>query len=73
MRVLRDRTGERRSGDHDHKGSPAGGCGPSRRRPGGVEHYEISRYGTLRTWANELGHADAVKLLDATLQEERKH
>lgn len=36
-----------------------------------VEHYEISRYGTLRTWANELGFRDAVKLLDATLKEEK--
>ena len=32
-----------------------------------VEHYEISRYGTLKTWAAELGYKDAVKLLDATL------
>jgi ferritin-like metal-binding protein YciE len=37
-----------------------------------VEHYEISRYGTLKTWAGELGLNDAVKLLDATLQEEKK-
>jgi ferritin-like metal-binding protein YciE len=37
-----------------------------------VEHYEISRYGTLRTWAAELGHQDVVKLLDATLAEEKK-
>jgi ferritin-like metal-binding protein YciE len=37
-----------------------------------VEHYEISRYGTLKTWANELGLEDAVSLLDATLQEEKK-
>jgi ferritin-like metal-binding protein YciE len=37
-----------------------------------VEHYEISRYGTLRTWAAELGHDDVVKLLDATLGEEKK-
>lgn len=37
-----------------------------------VEHYEISRYGTLRTWAQELGHAQAVKLLEATLAEEKK-
>ena len=37
-----------------------------------VEHYEISRYGTLRTWAQELGHTQAVKLLDATLAEEKK-
>jgi ferritin-like metal-binding protein YciE len=37
-----------------------------------VEHYEISRYGTLRTWANTLGLKDAVKLLDQTLAEEKK-
>lgn len=37
-----------------------------------VEHYEISRYGTLRTWAATLGHKDAVKLLDQTLAEEKK-
>lgn len=36
-----------------------------------VEHYEISRYGTLKTWANELGLKDAVRLLDETLQEEK--
>jgi ferritin-like metal-binding protein YciE len=36
-----------------------------------VEHYEISRYGTLITWANELGYKDAVGLLDATLKEEK--
>ena len=35
-----------------------------------VEHYEIARYGTLRTWAQVLGRPDAAKLLDATLQEE---
>jgi len=37
-----------------------------------VEHYEISRYGTLKTWANELGLKDTVSLLDATLQEEKQ-
>ena len=37
-----------------------------------VEHYEIARYGTLKTWASELGMADAAKLLDETLQEEIK-
>jgi ferritin-like metal-binding protein YciE len=37
-----------------------------------VEHYEISRYGTLRTWASELGLSTAVKLLEATLLEEKK-
>ena len=36
-----------------------------------VEHYEISRYGTLKTWAAELGYSEAVKLLDATLKEEK--
>ena len=35
-----------------------------------VEHYEISRYGTLKRWANELGLNEAEKLLNATLQEE---
>lgn len=37
-----------------------------------VEHYEISRYGTLKTWAQQLGMKDAAKLLDLTLQEEIK-
>jgi ferritin-like metal-binding protein YciE len=37
-----------------------------------VEHYEISRYGTLKAWASELGMKDAVQLLDQTLQEEKK-
>ena len=37
-----------------------------------VEHYEISRYGTLKTRADELGLKEAVKLRDQTLQEERK-
>src|SRR5262245_11116850 len=36
-----------------------------------VEHYEISRYGTLRAWAEELGLSDAVPLLQATLDEEK--
>ncbi|MDX3925717.1 MAG: ferritin-like domain-containing protein [Shinella sp.] len=37
-----------------------------------VEHYEITRYGTLKSWAEQLGHRDAAKLLDATLKEEFK-
>ena len=37
-----------------------------------VEHYEISRYGTLKTWAGELGMDKAVNLLDDTLAEEKK-
>lgn len=35
-----------------------------------VEHYEISRYGTLIAWANQMGLDDAVKLFKQTLQEE---
>jgi ferritin-like metal-binding protein YciE len=35
-----------------------------------VEHYEMVRYGTLKSWAAALGLKDAVKLLDQTLQEE---
>jgi ferritin-like metal-binding protein YciE len=37
-----------------------------------VEHYEISRYGTLKTWAKELGLDEAVSLLEETLEEEKK-
>ena len=37
-----------------------------------LEHYEIARYGTLKAWAEELGMRDAVQLLDATLQEEKR-
>jgi ferritin-like metal-binding protein YciE len=36
-----------------------------------VEHYEISRYGTLVTWAEELGYDDATQLLEETLEEEK--
>jgi len=37
-----------------------------------VEHYEISRYGTLKSWATKLSINDAVKLLDQTLAEEKE-
>jgi ferritin-like metal-binding protein YciE len=37
-----------------------------------VEHYEISRYGTLKAWASKLNMPNAVKLLDQTLVEEKK-
>lgn len=37
-----------------------------------VEHYEIARYGTLKTWATELGLNQAVRLLETTLDEEKK-
>jgi len=35
-----------------------------------VEHYEITRYGTLKRWATVMGLNDAAALLDETLQEE---
>ena len=36
-----------------------------------VEHYEISRYGTLIAWAEELGRDDVVRLLTTNLNEEK--
>ncbi|MGK2860818.1 MAG: ferritin-like domain-containing protein [Chitinophagaceae bacterium] len=36
-----------------------------------VEHYEIASYGTLRQFAETLGLTKAVKLLEATLEEEK--
>ena len=54
----------------DYKGSPALDAGLLAAAQA-VEHYEISRYGTLKTWANELGLSNAVRLLDQTLQEEK--
>jgi ferritin-like metal-binding protein YciE len=53
----------------EYKGTPAldaGLLGAAQ----AVEHYEISRYGTLRAWAEELGLDDAAKLLQETLDEE---
>jgi ferritin-like metal-binding protein YciE len=55
----------------DYKGKPALDAGLLAAAQA-VEHYEISRYGTLKTWASELGLTEAVKLLDATLTEEKK-
>lgn len=37
-----------------------------------VEHYEIAAYGTLVTFANMLGHDDAERLLQETLDEEKE-
>lgn len=37
-----------------------------------IEHYEISRYGTLRTWAQQLGMDEAAKLFEQNLEEEKK-
>lgn len=53
----------------EYKGSPALDAGLLAAAQA-VEHYEISRYGTLRAWAEELGLNQAVELLQETLQEE---
>jgi len=53
----------------EYKGSPALDAGMLAAAQA-VEHYEISRYGTLRTWAEELGLEDAAQLLEETLKEE---
>lgn len=37
-----------------------------------VEHYEIATYGTLITWANQLGYGNAASLLEQTLEEEKE-
>jgi ferritin-like metal-binding protein YciE len=37
-----------------------------------VEHYEMARYGTMKAWATKLGMKEVVKLIDETLQQERK-
>jgi ferritin-like metal-binding protein YciE len=55
----------------EYRGSPALDAGLLAAAQA-VEHYEISRYGTLKTWAGELGLTEAVRLLDQTLQEEKK-
>jgi ferritin-like metal-binding protein YciE len=36
-----------------------------------VEHYEITRYGTLIAWARELGRNDCAQLLQLNLEEEK--
>lgn len=53
----------------EYKGSPALDAGLLAAAQA-VEHYEISRYGTLRTWAKELDLEDAANLLQETLDEE---
>jgi ferritin-like metal-binding protein YciE len=54
----------------DYKGMPALDAGLAAAAQA-VEHYEMSRYGTLKTWAQELGMPDAAALLEATLKEEK--
>jgi ferritin-like metal-binding protein YciE len=53
----------------EYKGSPALDAGLISAAQA-VEHYEIARYGTLRTWAEELGLSQAMKLLQQTLDQE---
>ena len=53
----------------EYEGSPAHDAGLLASAQA-VEHYEITRYGTLRTWAEELGLDEAVTLLQETLEEE---
>ena len=55
----------------DYKGMPALDAGLLAAAQA-VEHYEMSRYGSLKTWASELGLGDAADLLETTLAEEKK-
>src|SRR5262245_1726181 len=51
----------------DKKGPDAAVIGSAQ----AVEHYELSRYGTLIAWAEELGHDNVVSLLAANLKQEK--
>lgn len=53
----------------DYKSSPALDAGLLAAAQA-VEHYEITRYGTLKRWAEVMGMSEAALLLDETLQEE---
>jgi ferritin-like metal-binding protein YciE len=55
----------------EYKGTPAIDAGLIAAAQA-VEHYEISRYGTLKSWATKLDMKQAVALLDQTLSEEKK-
>ena len=55
----------------EFKGSPAIDAGLLAAAQA-VEHYEIARYGTLKSWAMQLGKTDVAKLLEQTLLEETK-
>ena len=54
----------------EYKGSPALDAGLIAAAQA-VEHYEISRYGTLIAWVEELGFEDVIPLLQDTLEEEK--
>ncbi len=55
----------------EFKDSPAGDAGLLAAAQA-IEHYEISRYGTLAAWAKQLGNGEAEQLLRETLAEEEK-
>jgi ferritin-like metal-binding protein YciE len=55
----------------EYKGSPALDAGLLAAAQA-VEHYEICRYGTMVTWAQQLGLRQSVRLLKQTLNEEEK-
>jgi ferritin-like metal-binding protein YciE len=54
----------------EYKGTPALDAGLLAAAQA-VEHYEISRYGTLKAWAEKLGITEAAELLEETLEEEK--
>jgi ferritin-like metal-binding protein YciE len=54
----------------EYKGTPALDAGLLAAAQA-VEHYEISRYGTLKAWAEKLGMTEAAELLEETLEEEK--
>lgn len=54
------------AGDHDPQVLDAGLIAAAQK----AEHYEISAYGTLRTWAGMLGHTRVAELFQQTLDEE---
>ena len=55
----------------EYKDSPAGDAGLLAAAQA-IEHYEITRYGTLAAWARQLGNTEAERLLRETLAEEEK-
>ena len=54
--------------DFDDRVKDAGLIGAAQR----VEHYEIAAYGTVKTFADTLGHTEHVSLLEETLEEEKE-
>lgn len=55
----------------EYKGSPAADAALIASAQA-VEHYEITRYGTLRRWASMLGLSQGSDLLSETLEEEAR-